>query len=161
MNFKPIAIALIAVASLTLIGCTQEQQNKLGRDIQNWTGTNGVLEVYAGDKVVRRFLKVDKLSTALGTDDNKPRAYRFGYGVLDENLNFQVDAGEKKVYFEVSNHANYVFFENPREGPRAQTRPNQPSTAPAPSSHNRCTRVRHTMSVAAMLRAHRDASARS
>ncbi len=114
MNFKPIAIALIAVASLTLIGCTQEQQNKLGRDIQNWTGTNGVLEVYAGDKVVRRFLKVDKLSTALGTDDNKPRAYRFGYGVLDENLNFQVDAGEKKVYFEVSNHANYVFFENPR-----------------------------------------------
>ena len=114
MTVKPIAIALIAVASLTLIGCTQEQQNKLGRDIQNWTGTNGVLEVYAGDKVVRRFLKVDKLSTALGTDDNKPRAYRFGYGVLDENLNFQVDAGEKKVYFEVGDHANYVFFENPR-----------------------------------------------
>jgi hypothetical protein len=114
MNFKPIAIALIAVASLTLMGCTQEQQNKLGRDIQNWTGTNGVLEVYAGDKVARRFLKVDKLSTAMGTDDNRPRAYRFGYGVLDENLNFQVDAGEKKVYFEVSNHTTYVFFENPR-----------------------------------------------
>jgi hypothetical protein len=112
MTVKSTAIALIA--SLTLIGCTQEQQNKLGRDIQNWTGTNGVLEVYAGDKVVRRFLKVDKLSTALGTDDNKPRAYRFGYGVLDENLNFQVDAGEKKVYFEVGDHANYVFFENPR-----------------------------------------------
>ncbi len=114
MNFKPIAIALIAVASLTLMGCTQEQQNKLGRDIQNWTGTNGVLEVYAGDKVARRFLKVDKLSTAMGTDDNRPRAYRFGYGVLDENLNSQVDAGEKKVYFEVSNHTTYVFFENPR-----------------------------------------------
>jgi hypothetical protein len=114
MNFKPIAIALIALASLTLMGCTQEQQNKLGRDIQNWTGTNGVLEVYAGDKVARRFLKVDKLSTAMGTDDNRPRAYRFGYGVLDENLNFQVDAGEKKVYFEVSNHTTYVFFENPR-----------------------------------------------
>jgi hypothetical protein len=114
MNFKPIAIALIALASLTLVGCTQEQQNKLGRDIQNWTGTNGVLEVYAGDKVARRFLKVDKLSTAMGTDDNRPRAYRFGYGVLDENLNFQVDAGEKKVYFEVSNHTTYLFFENPR-----------------------------------------------
>ena len=114
MNFKPIAIALIAVASLTLMGCTQEQQNKLGRDIQNWTGTNGVLEVYAGDKVARRFLKVDKLSTAMGTDDNRPRAYRFGYGVLDENLNFQVDAGEKKVYFEVSDYSTYVFFENPR-----------------------------------------------
>jgi hypothetical protein len=114
MNVKSYAAALIAIASLTLGGCTQEQQNKLGRDIQNWTGTNGVLEVYAGDKVVRRFLKVDKLSTALGTDDNRPRAYRFGYGVLDENLNFQVDAGEKKVYFEVSDFSTYVFFENPR-----------------------------------------------
>jgi hypothetical protein len=114
MNVKSLAAALIAIASLTLIGCTQEQQNKLGRDIQNWTGTNGVLEVYAGDKVVRRFLKVDKLSTALGTDDNRPRAYRFGYGVLDENLNFQVDAGEKKVCFEVSDYSTYGFFENPR-----------------------------------------------
>lgn len=117
MNPIPVAAvraALVAAASLTLLGCTQEQQNKLGRDIQNWTGTNGVLEVYAGDKVVRRFLKVDKLSTALGTDDNRPRAYRFGYGVLDENLNFQVDAGEKKVYFEVGDHTSYVFFENPR-----------------------------------------------
>jgi hypothetical protein len=107
---------LLAVAALiaALAACTQEQQNKLGRDIQNWTGTNGVLEVYGGDKVVRRFLKVDKLSTALGTDDNRPRAYRFGYGVLDENLNFQVDAGEKKVYFEVGDMTHYVFFENPR-----------------------------------------------
>ena len=86
----------------------------MGRDIQNWTGTNGVLEVYAGDKLVRRFLKVDKLSTAMGTDDNKPRPYRFGYGVLDENLNMQVDTGEKKVYFEISDYAtNYVFFDNP------------------------------------------------
>jgi hypothetical protein len=101
-------------ATLLLASCTQEQQNKLGRDIQNWTGTNGVLEVYAGDKVVRRWLKVDKLSTALGTEDNKPRAYRFGYGVLDENLNFAVEPTEKKVYFEVSDFSHYVFFENPR-----------------------------------------------
>lgn len=106
---------LVVTAALVLLaGCTQEQQNKLGRDIQNWTGTNGVMEVYAGDKVVRRWLKVDKLSTALGTDDNKPRAYRFGYGVLDENLNFTIDSGEKKVYFEVSDYSTYVFFENPR-----------------------------------------------
>ena len=106
-------IAASAVG-LLLVGCTQEQQNKLGRDIQNWTGTNGVLEVYAGDKVVRRWLKVDKLSTALGTDDNKPRAYRYGYGILDENLNFVADPNEKKVYFEVSDFSTYVFFENPR-----------------------------------------------
>ena len=102
-------------ALLLLSACTQEQQNKISRDIQNWTGTNGVLEIYSGDKVVRRFLKIDKLSTAMGTDDNKPRPYRFGYGVLDENLNMIADPGEKKVYFEISDYAsNYVFFESPR-----------------------------------------------
>ncbi len=105
---------LAAVAALALGACTQEQQNKLGRDIQNWTGTNGVMEVYAGDKLVRRFVKVDKVSTAMGTEDGKPRAYRYGYGVLDENLNFIADPGEKKVYFEVSDFSTYVFFENPR-----------------------------------------------
>ena len=109
------ALAMAATAIVLLTSCTQEQQNKISRDIQNWTGTNGVLEVYAGDKVVRRFLKIDKLSTALGTDDNKPRPYRFGYGVLDENLNMIADPGEKKVYFEISDYAsNYVFFESPR-----------------------------------------------
>jgi hypothetical protein len=113
MRYSFIAMASAATA-LLMAGCTQEQQNKLGRDIQNWTGTNGVMEVYAGDKVIRRFLKVDKLSTALGTEDNRPRAYRFGYGVLDENLNFVIDPNEKKVYFEVSDFSTYVFFENPR-----------------------------------------------
>ncbi|MEW6465145.1 MAG: hypothetical protein AB1434_04505 [Pseudomonadota bacterium] len=104
----------LGIGVFLLASCTQEQQNKISRDIQNWTGTNGVVEIYAGDKLVRRFLKVDKLSTAMGTDDGKPRAYRFGYGVLDENLNFVADPGEKKVYFEVSDYATYVLFENPR-----------------------------------------------
>ena len=103
------------LAALALLaGCTQEQQNQFGRGVQNWTGTNGVLEVYAGDKVVRRFIRVDKLSTAIGTSDNEARAYRYGYGVLDENLNFTADPGEKKVYFEVGGYGSYVFFENPR-----------------------------------------------
>lgn len=105
---------LALAAALALAGCTQEQQNQLGRGIQNWTGTNGVLELYAGDKVVRRFVRVDKLSTALGTTDSEPRIYRYGYGVLDENLNFVADPGEKKVYFEVGGFGNYLFFENPR-----------------------------------------------
>jgi hypothetical protein len=106
---------LFATAAFVLLGCTQEQQNKIHREIQNWTGTNGVLEIYAGDKLVRRFIKIDKISTALGTDDGKPRAYRYGYGILDENLNMQADPGEKRVYFEISDYAtNYVFFENPR-----------------------------------------------
>ena len=105
-------LAALAVATLSA-GCTQERQNQLKREIQNWTGTNGVLEVYSGPQVVKRFLKVDKLSTALGTDDKQPRSYRFGYGVLDENLNGQVDPGEKRVYFEVGDYATYVFFESP------------------------------------------------
>jgi hypothetical protein len=106
-------LATALVGFLLLSACTQEQQNKIGRGIQNWTGTNGVLEVYAGDKLVRRFLKVDKLSTALGTDDGKTRDYRYGYGVLDENLNMQADPNEKRVYFEFSSYSTVVFFENP------------------------------------------------
>ena len=55
----------IILVFLFLGGCSQETQNKFGRAVQNWTGTNGVLEVYAGDKLVKRFLKIDKLTTAL------------------------------------------------------------------------------------------------
>lgn len=101
-------------AALALAACTQERQNEIRRSIQNWTGTNGVLEVYGGDKVVKRFLKIDKLSTAYGTDDKMPRNYRYGYGVLDENLNGVADAGEKRVYFEIGGFDHYVFFESPR-----------------------------------------------
>jgi hypothetical protein len=114
MKHDRVRILALALATALLAACTQEQQNKLGREIQNWTGANGVLEVYAGDKLVRRFLKIDKISPALGTDDGKPRAYRFGYGVLDENMNMLADPGEKKVYFEISDYTNAVFFENPR-----------------------------------------------
>ena len=104
-------IVLVAAAS----GCTQETQNELGRAVQNWTGTNGVLEIYAADKLVRRFLEVDKLSTAYGTQDKTPRPYRYGYGVLDANLNGTKDPGEKKVYFEFSDYSTpYVFYESPR-----------------------------------------------
>ena len=107
-------VAFAVLVALAAAGCTQERQNQLRRGIQNWTGTNGVLEVYAGSQVIKRFLKVDKLSTALGTDDAAPRSYRFGYGVLDENLNGQVDTGEKRVYFEIGDYNAYVFFEAPR-----------------------------------------------
>lgn len=103
-------IALLLLAA----GCTQETQNQIGRSIQNWTGTDGVIEVYAGGTLVKRFIHIDKLSTALGTKDASPRSYRYGYGVYDENLNGVQDAGEKKVYFEVSDFSTYVFFEAPR-----------------------------------------------
>ncbi len=105
--------AMTALVIAMLGGCTQETQNRLGRAVQNWTGTNGVLDLYAGDKLVMRFIKIDKLTTAHGTQDNLPRNYRFGYGYLDKNFNYKKDPGERKLYFEVSNFSNYIFYENP------------------------------------------------
>ena len=108
------AFILSIVTLLAVAGCTQETQNKVGRAIQNWTGTNGVLEIYAGDTLVRRFIEIDKLSTAVATQGSVPRPYRFGYGVFDENLNMHRDPGEKEVYFEFSDYSTpYVFFEHP------------------------------------------------
>jgi len=109
---KRSALLLFIPLIVGLSACTQETQNNIGRSINNWTGINGVLEVYAGDKLVKRFIKVDKMSTAMGTNDSKERPYRFGYGILDTNLNGVVDEGEKKVYFEVSDYSTpYVFHE--------------------------------------------------
>ena len=105
-------LAVLVLASLG--ACTQEAQNKVGRAIQNWTGTSGVLEIYAGEKLVRRFIEIDKLSTAVATSGSDARPYRYGYGVFDENLNMHKDPGEKKVYFEFSDYSTpYVFFEHP------------------------------------------------
>jgi len=102
------------LACLLLSACTQETQNKLGRAVQNWTGTDGILEVYAGEKLVKRFIKIDKLSTAVSTSGEKARPYRFGYGVLDENLNMVEDEDEDKVYFEFSDYStSYIFYEKP------------------------------------------------
>lgn len=107
---------LAAVLLLLLLSsCTQETQNQIGRSIQNRTGTDGTLEIYAGEKLVRRFIHIDKLSTAYGTDSSEARPYRFGYGVLDANLDGAQSPDEKRVYFEFSDYAsNYVFFESPR-----------------------------------------------
>jgi hypothetical protein len=108
-----VSIAVFGIVAV--LACTQEQQNKVRRDIQNWTGTNGVLEIYAGDKLVKRFLRIDKISTAYGTSDSLPRPYRYGYGVLDENQNGVADRDEQRVYFEFSDYStSYVFFESPR-----------------------------------------------
>ncbi len=103
----------IIAAALFISGC-EEKQNKLNRYFQNWTGVNGVLEVYAGEKLVKRFIKIDKLSTATSTDGKDSRPYRYGYGFIDANFNFKKDLNEKKVYFEFSDYStNYIFFENP------------------------------------------------
>ncbi len=99
---------------LAVSGCTQEMQNQFGRAVQNYTGTNGVLDVYAGDKLVKRFIQIDKITTAISTSTGDAvRPYRYGYGVLDENQNYRKDSGEKKVYFEFSDYStSYIFYEN-------------------------------------------------
>ncbi len=117
MNLLKKAFLLPSLLLVTLLisGC-EEKQNKISRYVQNWTGVNGVLEIYAGDKLIKRFIAIDKLSTAYGTDAQEARPYRYGYGYLDENLNFKKDENEKKVYFEFSDYStNYIFFENPNQ----------------------------------------------
>jgi hypothetical protein len=107
-------INVFAVALFCLFGCTQEVQNKISRSIQNWTGTNGVVDVISDGKVLYRWIQVDKMSTALASDGSKEaRSYRFGYGVMDLNQNFIADENEKKVYFEIGDFATYVFYESP------------------------------------------------
>ncbi len=111
---KKLILLLSVVVALTFTACTQETQNKLGRSIQNWTGTNGVLDIYMGEKLVKRFIKINKLSTAEATQGEALRTYRYGYGYLDLNQNYKVDSGEKKLYFEISDYATpYIFYDNP------------------------------------------------
>lgn len=99
---------------ISMSSCTQEMQNKISRSVQNWTGTNGVLDVLSDGKVMYRFIKIDKLTTASSTSGSGSRPYRFGYGVFDKNMNYLPDEGEKKVYFEISDYGtSYVFYENP------------------------------------------------
>ncbi|HIP20467.1 MAG TPA: hypothetical protein EYG70_05025 [Sulfurimonas sp.] len=111
---RKIILLIGVIIALMLSACTQETQNKIGRSIQNWTGTDGVLDVYMGEKLVQRYIKIDKLSTAIATNGVDSRNYRYGYGYLDLNQNYKVDAGEKKLYFEVSNFSTpYIFYDNP------------------------------------------------
>ena len=44
---------LIAAVAPGLCACTQETQNEIGRNIQNWTGTNGVLHGTGLGTVIR------------------------------------------------------------------------------------------------------------
>ncbi len=111
---KLITLSFTFILILSSTGCTQESQNRFGRAVQNWTGTNGVLEIYAGNQLVKRFMEIDKLTTASATSGSGSRPYRFGYGIYDANLNGVADPDEKKVYFEFSDYSTpYIFYEDP------------------------------------------------
>ncbi len=107
-------VGLLAML-FALSGCTQEVQNKISRSVQNWTGTNGVLDVFSDGKLMYRFINIDKLTTSTETGGSESRAYRYGYGVFDANMNYVAEEGEKKLYFEISDYStSYLFYENPR-----------------------------------------------
>ncbi|MBC7660295.1 MAG: hypothetical protein H7249_11365 [Chitinophagaceae bacterium] len=112
---SPLLIAAaLACVSVSFSGCTKESQNKISRSVQNWTGTNGVLDVINSGKLMYRFINIDKLTTGSATGGEESRAYRYGYGVLDTNQNYIADPGEKKLYFEISDYStSYIFYENP------------------------------------------------
>jgi hypothetical protein len=108
-------VAIIAIFVYFKYFFTEEAQNKISRKITSTLGVTGMVEVYNGGNVMKRFLKVDKLSTAYGTDDNQARPYRYGYGFNDKNLNGVLDDNEKnrgKIYFEFSEYSQYLFLEN-------------------------------------------------
>ncbi len=92
----------------------QERINKISRAISTTLGVNGVVEIYSGGKLIKRFLQVEKLSTAYGTLDKQPRPYRYGFGYVDLNLNGKLDNNEKvngKSYFEVPEYSTYLYYE--------------------------------------------------
>lgn len=112
--WRPSLAVLGLLLAFGISSCTQETQNRISRGIQNWTGTNGVLDVVNGGKVMYRFIQIDKLSTAIETGGKHARPYRYGYGIMDLNFNYKKDRGEKSLYFEISDYSTqYVFYDNP------------------------------------------------
>lgn len=119
---KIIPLTFLAIAGFVLLAAlggyiyfrlsSSETQNRFARTLQNWSGANGTLDIYAGDKLVQRFIEINKLTTGTGTNSGEARPYRYGFGVWDKNLNYTKDPGEPTVYFEISDYnGNYVFYQ--------------------------------------------------
>jgi hypothetical protein len=112
----------IGLLIITILGAvifkltfTEERQNKISRSITSAFGTKeGCVELRSGGKLTFRFFHVEKLSTAYGTDDDKPRNYRYGYGIRDLNLDNVLSESEKlegKKYFEVPDFSDHVYYD--------------------------------------------------
>lgn len=112
-------ISALAFVMASLLGglssCTQEQQNQFTRSLQNITGTQAVLDVFSQGKVLYRIINIDKITTAVATSGQAiARPYRYGYGVMDVNMNYIQDEGEKVTYFEFSDYSTpYLVYQNP------------------------------------------------
>ncbi|WP_456384242.1 hypothetical protein [Persephonella sp.] len=117
--------AIIAIVILVVLGIgvfwvyrmlfSPERLNIIGRTIETTIGfENGVVEFYSGGVLVKRFLKVEKLTTATGTYQKQVRPYRFGYGYIDLNLDGKLNKNEKelgKVYFEIPSPRDYIYYD--------------------------------------------------
>lgn len=107
-------ILVVAAISFRLF-FTEEAQNKMNRSFTSTFGVkNGAVDIFDGGAVVFRMFNVEKLSTAMGTDDNNVRNYRYGYGYQDKNLDGILTEDEKdsgKTYFELSNFSKYVYYD--------------------------------------------------
>ena len=117
--------AVIALIVLTLIAIglfwiyrlifAPERINIIGRTIETTFGfDNGIVEFYSCGKLIKRFLKVEKLTTARGTYKKETRPYRFGYGYMDKNLDGVLNKDEKKlgkVYFEIPSSRDYIYYD--------------------------------------------------
>jgi len=92
-----------------------ERINIIGRTVETTFGLdNGIVEIYSEGKLIKRFLKVEKLTTAYGTYKNEVRPYRFGFGYIDKNLDGVLNKDEKKlgkVYFELPIYSTYIFYD--------------------------------------------------
>jgi len=115
-----IALILLIVLGMSLFWIyrmlfSPERLNIIGRTIETTIGfENGVVEFYSGGVLVKKFLKVEKLTTATGTYQKQVRPYRFGYGYIDLNLDGILNKNEKemgKAYFEIPSPRDYIYYD--------------------------------------------------
>ena len=110
-----IAVMLVSIFWIYRLILSPERLNILGRTVETTLGLdNGIVEVYSEGTLIKRFLKVEKLTTAYGTYKNEVRPYRFGFGYIDKNLDGVLNRDERelgKVYFEISIYSTYIFYD--------------------------------------------------
>lgn len=59
------------------------------------------------------YSRTGMITTGVGSRDSGARSYRFGYGVIDANLNHLQRGSEQRVYIEINDFStSHVFYEN-------------------------------------------------
>lgn len=102
-----------ALAGLFSYACTRAAP--MQRSDIEWTGEHGVLDVTSKGRVVMRIIEIERLRTHHVNSKGKlEHSFHFGYGILDQNQNFEADDGERSSYFEVGEAVgNALFYQRP------------------------------------------------